>query len=54
MTERQKIDEIKCVDEFIAFLEDNEVQEIDDVGEATDTLNSLRILWRGSENVTRD
>ena len=41
MTERLKIDEINCVDELIAFLEDNEVQEIDDVGEATDTLNRL-------------
>ena len=39
MTERLKINEINCVEELVAFLEDNKVQEIDDREEAIDTLN---------------
>ena len=53
MTDRLKIDEIKCVEKLIAFLEDNKVQEIDDLGEATDTLDRFEdIVARVQECLT--
>ena len=39
--ERLKLNEIRFFDEFVAFLEDNEVQNIDDTQEVTNTLNNF-------------